>query len=429
MATIHKLTKNGATIFPATITDAVVHQDTGKTLTSMIKDYNVSELFPTEGIDGGNKYTLALAIQVLGTHLTTAEKTGGIKLTFISSVSPYPEEEYYLNKNTWSTTTSDWGQRFEVGDVVADPSGSWEPSTAQEYIDQQVGTLNTSIASETIARQTGDHNLQTSLQSEMGTRASQDANLNALINAGIREGGGVEFDIVPTQNSANGITSGGMYNTLRDSNIGFVDEIPTAGSNNLVKSGGVERFVNQSIPYLTVCEGTEVYTYHSVSVKAGHTYRIEKTQNYSALSSINIYFRIDQTSVDQQVVELHGNVDYVDFIAERDYNWLLFFNSIPTTGGTEEIYFYDLSELILSNLNEITPKVFDGIYSTATRNTIVKTGIYKNTDGFYVMLVYSKVGETSKKVQFEFGYQESTTSQNWVYRKRTGTKNQKNEWE
>ena len=164
------------------------------------------------------------------------------KGTFISSVTPYPEEEYYLGKSSWSTTAADWDQRFEVGDVIADPSGSWEPSTAQQYIDQQVATLNTGLASEAIARQTGDRNLQTNLTSEMNTRASQDANLNALINAGIREGGGVQFDIVPTQNSANGITSGGMYSTLRDSNIGFVDDEPTARSNNLVKSGGVYNF-------------------------------------------------------------------------------------------------------------------------------------------------------------------------------------------
>jgi hypothetical protein len=80
----------------------------------MIKDYNVSELFPSEGIDGGNKYNLALAIQVLGTHLTSAEKTGGISVTFISSTTGYPEEEYFLNKNTWSTNVADWGQSGHV---------------------------------------------------------------------------------------------------------------------------------------------------------------------------------------------------------------------------------------------------------------------------------------------------------------------------
>ena len=165
MATIHKLTKDGSTIFPATITDAVVHPNTGKTLTSMIKDYNVSELFPTEGVDGGNKYNLALAIQVLGVHLTAEEKSGGIKLTFISTVSGNPSEEYYLNSSSWSTEVSDWGQRFEVGGVVADPSGSWEPSSAQEYIDEQVGEMTTELTSEIVARQTGDSNLQTQIDS------------------------------------------------------------------------------------------------------------------------------------------------------------------------------------------------------------------------------------------------------------------------
>ena len=136
------------------------------------------------------------------------------KGTFISSVSPYPEEEYYLGKSQWSASAADWDQRFEVGDVIANPSGSWTPGTAEQYIDSQIATVNTNLANETIGRQTGDRNLQTQLQSEMNTRADQDANLNALINAGIREGSGVQFDIIPTQNSANGITSGGMFDVL-----------------------------------------------------------------------------------------------------------------------------------------------------------------------------------------------------------------------
>ena len=50
--------------------------------------------FPSEGLDGGNKYNLALAIQVLGTHLTAAEKTGGIKIiSLCSSLSPYPRRK------------------------------------------------------------------------------------------------------------------------------------------------------------------------------------------------------------------------------------------------------------------------------------------------------------------------------------------------
>ena len=182
MATIHKLTKDGATIFPATITDAVVHQDTGKTLTSMIKEYNVSELFPTEGIAGGNTYNLALAVQVLGTHLRASEKTGGIKLTFISSVFGGPVEEYYLGKNTWSAVASDWKQRFEVGEVIMDPAGDWEPSTAEAYIDQQVATITNDLSGETVARQTADTNLQNqvdTLAAAVGTGGTVDQRIQA----------------------------------------------------------------------------------------------------------------------------------------------------------------------------------------------------------------------------------------------------------
>ena len=291
MATIHKLTKNGATIFPATITDAVVHPQTGKTLTSMIKDYNVSELFPTEGIDGGNKYNLALAIQVLGTHLSAAQKTGGIKLTFISSVSPYPEEEYYLGKSSWSGNAADWDQRFEVGDVVADPGGSWEPGTAEAYIDQQIATLNTGLASEAIARQTGDRNLQTQINSEVTTRYNADQSLQTQINAEANTRSTADeqlrvlyenltqSDIVVGPRPSSGQLTNVIYREPDQShnppqnysdymwyNNGWIlmatydnaiDDVPTAGSNNLVKSGGV--YKNDTVKEEIVLSNYQTY--------------------------------------------------------------------------------------------------------------------------------------------------------------------------
>lgn len=212
MATIHKLTKDGATIFPATITDAVVHQDTGKTLTSMIKEYNVSELFPTEGIAGGNTYNLALAVQVLGTHLRASEKTGGIKLMFISSVSNC-EEEYYLNKNVWSGNVSDWKQRFEVGDVVADPAGEWDPSTAEEYIDQQVATITGNLAGQTVARQTADTNLQNqvdTLAAAVGTGGTVDQRIQAEATARANADTALSNRITPLEQA---VGSGGSIDT------------------------------------------------------------------------------------------------------------------------------------------------------------------------------------------------------------------------
>ena len=262
MATIHKLTKDGSTIFPATITDAIVHPNTGKTLTSMIKEYNVSELFPTEGVDGGNKYNLALAVQVLGTHLTAAEKTGGIKLLFTSSTSPYPTEEYFLGKSTWSGNTADWDQRFEVGDVIANPSGSWNPGTAEQYIDQQTAILTTNLASETIARQGVDSNLQTQINSEVSNRTAADTTQNnrlSSLESAYR--GLTESDVIVGPRPSTGQQTNVIY---REPDQGHtppqfycdymwynndwvlmarydngIDDNPLPSSNNLVKSSGV----------------------------------------------------------------------------------------------------------------------------------------------------------------------------------------------
>ena len=65
MASIHKLTKNGQTIYPATTTRAVVDPDLGVTVPSLIEEINVSKIFPTGGIDGTNKYTLETAIAMI----------------------------------------------------------------------------------------------------------------------------------------------------------------------------------------------------------------------------------------------------------------------------------------------------------------------------------------------------------------------------
>lgn len=82
MAEIHKITKNGQTILPATTTDAVVHPDLQTPLTNLINEYNVSVLFPTSGIDGTDKYDLQTAIDVLDQHLSAEQKTVGIKVAF-----------------------------------------------------------------------------------------------------------------------------------------------------------------------------------------------------------------------------------------------------------------------------------------------------------------------------------------------------------
>ena len=94
MAEIHKITKNGQTILPATTTDAVVHPDLQTPLTNLINEYNVSVLFPTSGIDGTDKYDLQTAIDVLDQHLSAEQKTVGIKVAFNTNSGEYLSYEY-----------------------------------------------------------------------------------------------------------------------------------------------------------------------------------------------------------------------------------------------------------------------------------------------------------------------------------------------
>ena len=47
MGKIHKITKNGQTIYPATTTDAVAHPTLKVPVSKLIGEINVSNLFPT----------------------------------------------------------------------------------------------------------------------------------------------------------------------------------------------------------------------------------------------------------------------------------------------------------------------------------------------------------------------------------------------
>lgn len=106
MAEIHKLTKNGETIYPATTTDAVVHPGTQTSVTKLINEYNVSILFPTGGTDGTDKYTLTTAISVLNDKLTTEQKVAGLKLGFKDDNSIY--KQYTFNGDNNFIDTANW---------------------------------------------------------------------------------------------------------------------------------------------------------------------------------------------------------------------------------------------------------------------------------------------------------------------------------
>ena len=103
MASIHKLTKNGQTIYPATTTDAVVHPDLAVSSSKLIEEVNVSKIFPTGGIDGTNKYTLETAIAMIPASLRSV----GIKCSFLDEAGDLETWEYM---GGGFTTVTNWKQ-------------------------------------------------------------------------------------------------------------------------------------------------------------------------------------------------------------------------------------------------------------------------------------------------------------------------------
>lgn len=98
MGEIHKFTRGDVTLFPATITDAVVHPQMRATVSEMITEFNVSKLFPTSGSNNSSSYTLQGAISLLYDKLEVRHQVPGIKIIFTDVEKNEPQEWRYLGR-------------------------------------------------------------------------------------------------------------------------------------------------------------------------------------------------------------------------------------------------------------------------------------------------------------------------------------------
>lgn len=76
--------------YPATITDAIGHDQCKCSLTDLIDSYNVSTIWPSE-----EPYTLSSAIEILNENLLGEQKRPGVSVGFINSNGEHEEWEYY----------------------------------------------------------------------------------------------------------------------------------------------------------------------------------------------------------------------------------------------------------------------------------------------------------------------------------------------
>jgi len=69
--------------------------------------FDVSEKYPTSGVEGSNTYTLYGALAVLNANLPASKKKGGMSIKFVQS-SDNKYVQYRLMSATFSTTASNW---------------------------------------------------------------------------------------------------------------------------------------------------------------------------------------------------------------------------------------------------------------------------------------------------------------------------------
>nr|DAQ19264.1 MAG TPA: hypothetical protein [Caudoviricetes sp.] len=70
-------------------------------------EFDVSVKYPTSGVDGGNTYTLAGALAVLNTNLSSNKKRGGMSIKFVQS-SDNKYVQYRLMSDTFNTIPANW---------------------------------------------------------------------------------------------------------------------------------------------------------------------------------------------------------------------------------------------------------------------------------------------------------------------------------
>ncbi len=104
-----QLDEEGKEYFPVTLTDAIGHEQTRTSLTKLINVYDLTTIWPTEGISGGMFYDISTAIRVLDEHLTESQKFPGVRAQFLNEDNRLEEWQYFGNNFNF-TNVLGWGQ-------------------------------------------------------------------------------------------------------------------------------------------------------------------------------------------------------------------------------------------------------------------------------------------------------------------------------
>ena len=161
-------------------------------------------------------------------------------------------------------------------------------------------------------------------------------------------------------------------------------------------SGGVKEEINSSKLYAVASEDANAtYTYHKITFKAGHTYRFEKTSNYSYTGGYTLRLAATKSTANNQLVQLSRDVNYVDVIADGNYNYLLFYVSQQTTGGTLEVTVIDKSEYLFNEIQKDTTfATGENVPSVGIDTNLTKDSTNLITNG----AVYTEIRTVNDKI-------------------------------
>ena len=305
------------------------------------------------------------------------------------------------------------------GDVVGDPKRAWVQSTAEEYIDSEIEKVKNWVSNTPVT----DVSILTQLP------ASGDVN--------------TLYRIAGTNTYSEYGWDGTQFVKLDEKDYG-IDDVPTVGSNNLVKSGGVYDCVVRKIeitdfdvkPNNISTDGTYGNRYNRgiIETVGGEHYQIKNT---GSLSNVRYAFVVTDSGIVGEALDLVESTSVVtvdgnstsDFIIPEGCNFLIFnalsgyYSEVYRIAGVhEEIDILDKkikneSDRAESVENELTDRLEDveeqlvitsevTETNVATQNVNAVGNYYYQPNSLIVLADGSIVSGTSRRVTcfVEIGY-------------------------
>lgn len=306
-------------VFPKTFIDSIKDRETGLSLNDILSNFNM--------------YFLSYVGSREDTRLQVPSflRKRGLFITYVNFSGDFYSEYYnsddisdtaFGKDNNWIDNTNKF-----IGDLSISSSGHWVingidtgiPATAEIDLEQSTGDrVETTMSQKAItdALNNLDKDLQAQITELQNTTFPLDEKIDdvkELLDSKVIEAGGVPFDITPTEDSTNPVTSDGIYksqlklkdaldNTLNNTGIG---DYPTFSNSTAYSAGDVVNYQGKLYQFTTshaagAWLGTDVK--ETDAIKAHIVQEFGDDENAV----------ISQKTTTEKFTELESNIYYTD---------------------------------------------------------------------------------------------------------------------